>query len=234
MELHRKSSGVAKGGLTTGIIGTSLGALNSMALLGQGASFLGNMFGRNNGYGCENVVPVAVPYPVNDWGWNNCGNGWSGRGYGRYADGGDCCSDNVLVNRYELNLQQQIAEKDSQIALRDANTYNDQKQLEMYKYVDGRLRDIESQLCAQAVENQATRDSFQLVRQEQDCCCRRLETAIETERRERKCNDNTIVTYSNATFYPKQVADITTAATNTPQATYNPLPCDCRCGSNNQ
>lgn len=223
MELERRSSGVAKGGLATGIVGTSLGTL---ALLGQGGSLLGNLFNRGNNNGCcETVVPVAVPMPMNGWGWGGC-NG------GRYSDGGNCCSDNVLVNRYELSLQQQIAEKDSQIALRDANTYSDQKALQMYQYVDGRLRDIEQEICAQKVENQATRDSFQLVRQESQCCCDKLNMAIDRERDERKCADNTIVTYANATFYPKQVADITTAATNTPQSTYNPLPCPCSCGNN--
>ena len=44
--------------------------------------------------------------------------------------------------------------------------------------------------------------------------------------------DNTIVTYTNATFYPKMVADITTGTGTTPQSTYNPLPvstCGCGC-----
>lgn len=225
MDFERKSSGVAKGGLTTGIIGTSLGAL---ALLGQGGSLVGNLLGNKTNCCVENVIPVAVP--MNNWGWG----GWNhGRG-GRYCDGGDCCSENMLVNRYELELQQKIAEKDSQIALRDANTYNDQKMLEMYKYVDGKFNAIERQLCAQEVQNQATKDSFQLVRQEADCCCRRLEDKICDEKRERKCADNTIVTYTNATFYPKQVADVTTGTTTTAQTTYNPLPvetCGCCCGN---
>lgn len=232
MELERRSSGVAKGGLTTGIIGTSLGALNSMALLGTGAGALGNLFGRNAGYneGCGATV-VPVPVPMGGYGYGCDGYGY-GRG-GRYGDGGNCCSDNVLVNRYELNLQQQIAEKDSQIALRDANTYSDQKSLALYQYVDGRLRDIESKICNQEVENQAVRDSFQLVRQEQQCCCDKLDTAINNEAKERRCNDNILANYMNATFYPKYVADVTTAATTTRQAVYNPLPCECGCGNNN-
>lgn len=46
MELERRSSGVAKAGLTTGIIGTSLGTLG---VLGAGANGIGNLlFGRNN------------------------------------------------------------------------------------------------------------------------------------------------------------------------------------------
>lgn len=226
MDLERRSSGTAKAGLATGIVGTALGTLG---VLGSGANTIGNMFGRNNyvdGWGSwgPQVIPVAVPMNM-----GGCFD--NGFGYGRNGGNG-CCSENMLVNRYELELQQQIAEKDAAIALRDANTYNDQKSLEMYKYIDGRLRDIEAQLCKQEVENQATRDSFQLVRQENNCCCDKLNTAIATEANERRCADNTIVTYANATFYPKQVADITTGTTSVAQATYNPLPCNCNCGRN--
>lgn len=58
------------------------------------------------------------------------------------------CSENNLVNRYELQQEQKISELQSQIALRDANTYGDQKLLEVYKYFDGELKDIRSTMCA--------------------------------------------------------------------------------------
>lgn len=228
MELERKSSGVAKGGLTTGIIGTSLGAL---ALLGGGANMLSGLngfgFNRSN---TDTIVPVAVPMNT---GWGGCGYGWNG--YSGRSGNDSCCSEDHFVNRYELELQQKIAEKDSQIALRDANTYQDQKMLEMYKYIDGELKDIRGELCRQAVVNQKTEDSFALAKQDLDCCCRRLETAICNEARERQCRDNTIITYANATFYPKQVADVTVGTTTTPQTLYNPLPQNdgCCCNNNN-
>ena len=63
------------------------------------------------------------------------------------------CSENSIVNRYELGLNQEIANKDAQIALRDANIYNDQKLLEVYKYFDGKIEGINSRLCDQAVWN---------------------------------------------------------------------------------
>lgn len=60
--------------------------------------------------------------------------------------GGGCynggCSENQLVNRYELQQEQKIANLESQIALRDANTFTDSKIIELYKYVDGELKDI--------------------------------------------------------------------------------------------
>lgn len=67
---------------------------------------------------------------------------------------GNCgCSDNMMVNRYELAQEQKIADLQTQVALRDANTYVDGKLLEMYKYVDGRFNGIEAQICQQSVIN---------------------------------------------------------------------------------
>lgn len=134
------------------------------------------------------------------------------------------CSENHTVNRYELSMVQENAKLRSDIALRDANTYQDQKMLEMYKYLDGKLDEIHGVLASQAVNNQATKDSFQLLQERVDCCKNELCGAISRERDERRCADNTIVTYLNATFYPKQVADVTVGTTTTPQSTYNPLP----------
>lgn len=210
MELERRSSGTAKAGLATGIVGASLGTLGVLGALGNGANAI---FGRNGMCGSQPVV-------VMENGWNN-----------GFRDG--CvCSEDRHVNRYELELQQKIAEKDSQIALRDANTYNDQKALEMYKYVDGRFRNIEAELARQAVVNQKTEDSFLLAKQDLECCCNRLEDRICCESRERKCADNQIINYTNATFYPKQVANVTTGTETTAQTLYNPLPqnnnCCCR------
>lgn len=63
------------------------------------------------------------------------------------------CSENMLVNRYELGQENEIANLKSQIALRDANIYNDQKSLELYKYFDGEIKRIDRTLCEQAVYN---------------------------------------------------------------------------------
>lgn len=68
--------------------------------------------------------------------------------------GGNCgCSENMPVSRYELGQEAKIADLQSQIALRDANTYNDQKLLEVYKYFDGKLEGINHRMCDQAVWN---------------------------------------------------------------------------------
>lgn len=204
MTIDRKPSATAKAGLTTGIIGTSLGALN---MLGNAGGILGNLTGNNNA--CCN--PGVTYGPWGAWG----------------------CSDNIPVTRYDAAKDARIAELETEKALRDANTFTDQKFIELYKYFDGELRDIRTVLSAQAVQNQKTADSFQLVSERMQCCCDSLTEKINAEAKARRCADNTIVNYVNATFYPKQVADVTTGSTTTAQVLYNPLPaetCECGCG----
>lgn len=137
------------------------------------------------------------------------------------------CSENTPVSRYDLEKQQQLAAKDSEIAMLKANTYNDQKALEMYAYIDGQLKEIRKTLCDQAVHNQRTEDSFVLARQDIAAVKSDLSREIQIEAERRCCGDNSIVTYANATFYPKMVADVTTGTTTTAQSLYNPLP---KCG----
>jgi hypothetical protein len=68
--------------------------------------------------------------------------------------GGNCgCNEDHFVNRYEAGQSARIAELETEVKLRDANTYTDKKTLEMYQYIDGRLRTVESQICNQAVIN---------------------------------------------------------------------------------
>ncbi len=137
------------------------------------------------------------------------------------------CSENMPVSRYELEREQKLAAKDSEIALLKANTYNDQKMLEMYGYIDGQLKDVREALCKQAVHNQRTEDSFTLVKQDVDCVRKEALSAVKMEAERRCCGDNALKTYVNATFYPKQVADITTGTATTAQTLYDPLP---KCG----
>lgn len=104
------SNAKANAGLTTGIIGTSLGAIAS-GVLGNGG--LGGLFGGNcNGHG-----------------------------------------ENAPVNRYEMNLVRENDQLRMQVSLRDANTYTDQKLLDLYAYVNGKFDGINAQLCQQSVVN---------------------------------------------------------------------------------
>lgn len=148
------------------------------------------------------------------WGYPNPGMGMYG------------CSDQMPVNRYEAGQSAKIANLETQVALRDANTYADAKLLDVYKYFDGELKDVRAALCNQAVHNQRTEDSFALARQDIAAVKADLDAKIKLEAERRCCGDNAIVRYANATFYPKMVADVTVGTTTTAQTLYNPLP-DC-------
>lgn len=59
----------------------------------------------------------------------------------------------MAVTRYELGQEQKIAKLESEIALRDANIYSDQKLSEVYKDLSARINGLEAGLNAQAVYN---------------------------------------------------------------------------------
>jgi hypothetical protein len=80
-----------------------------------------------------------------------CGGGLLGNLFGGNCHGG--CSENSMVNRYELGLEQASAAKDSKIALLESTIHTNDKILEVYGYIDGRLRNIEGQIAQQAVVN---------------------------------------------------------------------------------
>lgn len=154
-------------------------------------------------------------------GWNGCNND---------------CSENTMVSRYELGQSGTIAKLESEIALRDANIYNDQKLLDVYKYFDAQVKDIRATMCendkALAVSNAKIEGTFAVLGEQLKAQRNEFMCALNREKDERCCGDNSIVTYTNATFYPKLVADITTGTTVTAQATYNPVyNCGCGCGN---
>lgn len=52
------------------------------------------------------------------------------------------CSDNCYVNRYELDLENKIVSKDSEIALLKSNIYTDQKLVDLYTNLQSQLNTI--------------------------------------------------------------------------------------------
>ena len=99
-------------------------ASRGVAGSGLGLGIAGTALGLLNG-GLGNVL-----------GTNNCG-----------------CSENMNVTRYELGQEQKIAQLESQIALRDANIYSDQKLTEVYKDLSARINGLEDIVNAQAIYN---------------------------------------------------------------------------------
>ena len=128
------------------------------------------------------------------------------------------CAEDHCVTRYDLQQEKEIASKDSKIALLEANIYNDQKSLELYRYIDGKLNDINARLSAQDVRNQGVADAFRELQNDINS-----KVALEAERRE--CADNKVVCYANSVFAPKLVANYEAGTTTTAMTTFNPLCC---------
>ena len=204
------SKGVAGAGLGLGIGGAALGVLNSMG----GLANLGGLFGGNRSSVAQNDILTALLTAD------------MVRGRSSVPCGSDCDP----VTQREMQMAQELAAKESENALLKANTYNDQKSIELYRYIDGKFIEFEKQSAAQAVQNQANKDSFVMLQQQMAADKAELQAEICCEKKERKAADDIIVNYANATFYPKMVANVTTGDTTTAQATFNPLPaCTCTC-----
>lgn len=150
----------------------------------------------------------------------NAGNLFNGGLFGGTRNGNGCCESDHVVNRYELAMEQALAAKDSRIALLEANTYNDQKTLELYRYIDGKLNIIDQRLAAQDVRNQGVADAIREVSKDID-----YKVNLEAERR--CCADQRIISYANGTFATKLIADYTAGTTTTAIEPFNPLCCEC-------
>ena len=136
-------------------------------------------------------------------------------------------SNNMPVNRYDMGLIRDNMAKDSEIALLKANTFTDQKFADLNDRYNARFTNIEAELARQAVHNAKVEGSFALEQADLRAVQTELKHDIEMEAERRCCADNAIVSYTNATFYPKMVAGVTTGTETTAQTIYDPLP---RCG----
>jgi 5-formyltetrahydrofolate cyclo-ligase len=227
------------------IAGTALGVINSVG--GMGA--LTGVFGGNN-HGNTSAGTIEGAEALGLMAGMAMNHGY---GYGYPASAAPAViNEDHYVNRYELGCQEkfenelcqknlELAQKDAELALAAAKENTRGEMISLYEQIKSEMNTqnaannaqfaaINQQLGQQAVQNQANKDSFQLLQERMETCTSELHGALEREVQTRKCNDNLIVTYTNATFYPKMVANVTTGTTTTAQALYNPLPaCDCNC-----
>ena len=106
-------------------------ASKGVAGAGLGLGIAGTALGLLNGNGLGGILG----------GWNNnsCG-----------------CNENMLVNRYEAAQSARIAELETEVKLRDANTYTLTEMGKLRDYVDRRFEGVNAQLCQQAVINAQT------------------------------------------------------------------------------
>lgn len=77
-------------------------------------------------------------------------------GLGGLFGGGNCCNEDHYVNRYEASQSAKIAELETEVKLRDANTFTMGEMGKLRDYVDGKFDAVNAQLCQQAVINSQT------------------------------------------------------------------------------
>jgi hypothetical protein len=85
------------------------------------------------------------------------GNGLNGI-LGGWGNGNCIPSESMPVTRYDAGKDARIAELETEVKLRDANIYTDQKLGALRDYMDGKFAVVNDKLCAQAVHN-ATNDA---------------------------------------------------------------------------
>ena len=155
-------------------------------------------------------------------------------GFGNYGWGNRGCGNGTvvvsegdhLVTRFEMEQEQKLAAKDSEIALLKSNIYTDQKITDAYKELRGMITGLQDFAARQSVQNQAFVDSFSDVRKDID-----YKVQLEAERR--SCSDCKIVNYVNSTFAPRLITDYTAGTTSAVAQVYNPLGCGSGCGCGN-
>lgn len=130
-ENHYADSNFAKKGVAGTALGIAIGA-GALSLMNNGG--LGNLFGgcnnRNNGYD-----PIAMYALLG----NRAG-----------------CNEDHCVNRYEAAQSARIAELETEVKLRDANTFTMGEMGKLRDYVDGKFASVEREICDQRVFNTAT------------------------------------------------------------------------------
>jgi hypothetical protein len=105
---------------------------------------------RSHNYASKGVGGTALGLGIAGTALGLMGNG----GLGNLLNlGGGCCEGDHVVNRYEAAQSARIAELETEVKLRDANTYTDKKILEVYQSFDSRIRGVEGQISQQAVYN---------------------------------------------------------------------------------
>ena len=67
--------------------------------------------------------------------------------------GGAVCHENMPINRYEAQQSARIAELETEVKLRDANTFTMSEMGKLRDYVDSKFATVHEELCQQRVYN---------------------------------------------------------------------------------
>jgi hypothetical protein len=104
-----------------------------------------------NRYASKGVGGTALGLSIGALGVEALRGGLGGLFGGASANG--CCSEDHLVTRHESELSARVAELETEVKLRDANTFTMGEMGKLRDYVDGRFSSVEHELCDQKVYN---------------------------------------------------------------------------------
>lgn len=74
------------------------------------------------------------------------------------------CSEDHYINRYEAMQSAKIAELETEVKLRDANTFTMGEMNKLRNYVDSKFESINSSICQQGVWNAAALSNIQCMK----------------------------------------------------------------------
>lgn len=74
-------------------------------------------------------------------------------GVGLFNNGNCGCHENTPINRYEASQSARIAELETEVKLRDANTFTMGEMGKLRDYVDNKFAAVNAELCEQRVYN---------------------------------------------------------------------------------
>lgn len=103
-------------------------------------------------FASKGVAGTGLGLAIGALGLNALNGGWLGNAFG---GANSVCSEDRMVNRYELKMNQELAEKDSKIALLESNIFVDSKIADVYEKLNTKIGALEKQCCAQEAFNAA-------------------------------------------------------------------------------
>ena len=90
-------------------------------------------------------------------------NGGLGNILGGWGNSSGGCSEDHLVNRYELGMQKELTNRDMEIAYLRSRDAAKSDSLELYRYIDGKIACVERELADQRVYNAANTSTISCI-----------------------------------------------------------------------
>jgi hypothetical protein len=188
------SSGVAKAGLTTGIIGTSLAGLWALGG-GNGSGLLGGILGNNRGFNCAEGAMYQSVLSQKDAEIAKLQSE-------KYTDQvGTQIYSNIQSNLKET--YQELVLTRERLATNDANFKCLEKDVTR---LSGQVQALDAEAVNNRVNNQRTADAIDCLaknmNQRFESVYQTLDNGLKFEAERRKSGDNELYSYVNATFVP--------------------------------